>query len=78
MLASRVHSTVKYSQQSQLRFRATVEQVCYTTACRGQSSLTLTYPTPDSGLTYTNRMVRLVVSYQKVAEYRHQKPVGAM
>jgi len=23
-----------------------------TTACRGQSSLTLTYPTPASGLTY--------------------------
>ena len=22
--------------------------------CRGQSSLTLTYPTPDSGLTYTH------------------------
>ena len=28
-------------------------EVCYTTACCGQSSLTLTYPTPDSGVTYT-------------------------
>jgi len=36
-----------------------------TTACRGQSSLTLTYPTPDSGLTYTYTVTNYTLSAEK-------------
>jgi len=77
VLTSRVHSNVKYSQQSMLRTRATVEQVCWTTACFGRSSLTLTYPTPDSGLTYACGLMDNVLA-SRVKDCRFKSHQGRM
>ena len=51
VLTPRIHSSVKFVGLP-LATRATVEQVCYTTVYRGINSLTLTYTTRDSCITY--------------------------